>query len=137
MGLAVRTIYRERERMHHNHNTDDLSLTEAGLLRLENWQAWATNGEAAMVLRHSYPRQVAACALYRSTEHYTDDDGPGIVVDPDDALKVDRALCRMPNHLKIAVTNKYLGRPRILNIPYDVLEGWVSQAARELMARWP
>jgi hypothetical protein len=121
----------------HNKATDELSLTEAGLLRLENWQAWATNGEAAMILRHSYPRQVAACALYRSTEHYTDEDGPSMIVDPDDAARVDRALCQMPQHLKTAVTNKYIGRPRILNIPYDVLEGWVSQAARMLQERWP
>lgn len=124
--------------MHHNHNTDELSLTEAGLRRFENWQSWATNGEAAMILRHSYPRQVSACALYQSTEVHNDyDDGPGMIVDPDDAARVDRALCQLPQHLKTAVTNKYIGRPRILNTPYDVLEGWVSQAARELMTRWP
>lgn len=119
-------------------DVDEMSITEAGLLRFENWQAWATNGEAAMILRHSYPRQVAACALYRSTEVHDDhDDGPVLIVDHDDAARVDRALCQLPQHLKTAVTNKYIGRPRILNIPYDVLEGWVAQAARQLMERWP
>ena len=125
--------------MHHNHNTDELSLTEAGLLRFENWHAWATNGEAAMVLRHSYPRQVAACALYRPPPNGNsdDDDDYRVAVDPDDAARVDRALCQLPQHLKTAVTNKYTGRPKILNTPYDVLEGWVGQAARMLMERWP
>lgn len=137
MGLAVRAIYLEGARMH-NAATDEVSLTQAGILRFENWHAWASGGEKAMILRHYYPRQIAACALYRSTEVHADiDDEPPVYVDKDDALTVDRALCQLPSHLKTAVTNKYLGRPRILNIPHDVLDGWVAQAARLLMERWP
>lgn len=118
--------------------TEELSLTEAGILRFENWQAWATRGEAAMILRHTYPRQVAACALYRSTEIHDDlDDRDSVIVDPEDAFRVDAALGLMPAHLKTAVTNKYIGRPQILNTPRSVLDGWVEQAARALMTRWP
>ena len=117
--------------------TDEDSLTDAGMARFENWYLWASNGEVAIVMRHYYPRQVAACAQYRSSEVWDGDDDPPPMVDKDDAAKVDRALCLLPNHLKTAVTNRYLGRPRILNIPADVLDGWVKQAARELMARWP
>jgi len=121
----------------HSKATDDVSLTEAGIARLENWYAWAVGAETAMILRHSYPRQVAACALYRSTEHHTDQDDAPPPVDREDAARVDRAIATLPNHLKTAVTNKYLRRPQILNIPRDVLDGWVEYAARELMTRFP
>lgn len=117
-------------------SNEDLSLTEAGIARFENWYQWAGRGEAAMILRHYYPRQVAACAQYRSSEVWDDEETP-VMVDADDARTVDAALCVMAAHLKTAVTNRYLGRPRILNTPADVLDGWVAQAARMLMERWP
>lgn len=117
-------------------SNEDLSLTEAGIARFENWYLWARRGEAALILKHYYPRQVAACSQYRSSEVWNDDEAPEIV-DADDARRVDAALCLMPAHLKTAVTNHYLGRPRIMNTPRDVLEGWVRQAARMLMERWP
>jgi hypothetical protein len=137
--IAARNTYQthERARMHNRAATEVDSLTDAGMARFENWHAWAAGGETAMVMRHSYPRQVAACALYRSTEHYTDDEAPQLPIDKEDALKVDRAICLLPNHLKTAVTNKYMHRPDIRNVPYDVLDGWVKQAARMLMERWP
>lgn len=120
-------------------SNEDLSLTEVGIARFENWYLWAGSGEAALILKHYYPRQVAACALYRPPPNGNseeDDEAPEIV-DADDARRVDAALCLMPAHLKTAVTNHYLGRPRIMNTPRDVLEGWVGQAARMLMERWP
>lgn len=114
-----------------------LSTTDAGMERLENWCAWATQGEKAMLMQHYFPSRISACKYYKPREHYLDDDDIRPIIDEGDALVVDAALSLLPKQLKTAVTNRYLGRPQILNIPYVVLDGWVRHAARELMARWP
>lgn len=137
MGNAARSMYQpERARMD-NREIEMLSTTDAGLARFENWRAWATNGERAMLMQHFFPSRVSACKFYKSREHYLDDEDPRPEIDKDDAAVVDAALSLLPRQLKTAVTNRYLGRPEILNVPYSVLDEWVCQAARELMARWP
>lgn len=113
----------------------DESLTAQGLGRLNNWAAWATKGECAMVLRHFYPQRAAACGNYTSTEIYDDpDDLIRIEINETDALAVDKALCRLADHLRNAVKNRYFGRPKFINLDKETLDNWVCQAARELMS---
>ncbi|MEN6540878.1 MAG: hypothetical protein ABFC67_14820 [Mizugakiibacter sp.] len=114
----------------------EVSLTKAGMDRLENWYLWASKGERAMIMGHYYPRRVSACAHYRSSEVWNDTDSEPLI-DEDDAAKVDKALTQLPRHLRTAVTNHYLGRPKIYGTPKDVLDGWVGQAAREIQTRFP
>lgn len=112
------------------------SLTAQGMERLENWAVWAGKGECAMVLRHFYPRRAAVCGNYKSTETYDDpDDLIKIEIDEADALAVDKALCRLADHLRNAVKNRYFGRPKFINLDKETLDNWVCQAARELMSR--
>lgn len=111
------------------------SLTAQGIERLENWAAWAGKGECAMVLRHFYPRRAAVCGNYKSSEIHDDpDDLIRTEPDEEDALAVDKALCRLADHLRNAVRNRYFGRPKFINLDQETLDNWVCQAARELMS---
>ena len=112
------------------------SMTAEGLARLENWATWARKGEVAMVMRHYYPRRAAVSGNYKAPPGINDetDDYIRDEIDEEDAAAVDKALCRLADHLRNAVRNRYFGRPKFINLDQETLDNWVCQAARELMS---
>jgi len=111
-----------------------MTETQLGLMRFENWQRWALGGERTIILAHYYPPKAAIAGQHVSSEVWDDDLEANIPIDERDAEAVERMIIALPKHLCCAVRYRYIGRPRHIGMPRHVIEEWVNQAAREIMA---
>lgn len=113
-----------------------MTETQIGLMRFENWRRWACGGEYALIRELWYPSKAAVGGQYvAEAGDIWNNDEPTMPVDERDAELVERMIKALPVHLCKAVRFKYTGRPRHIGIPEYVLDGWVEQAAREIMAK--
>jgi hypothetical protein len=111
-----------------------MTETQMGLARFENWQRWACGGEVAIIMAHYYPPKSAMAGQHVSSEVWDEEDKP-MPIDERDAQIVERMIVRLPCHLCNAVRYRYVGRPRIIGVPRQVIDNLVEQAAREIMAK--
>jgi hypothetical protein len=109
--------------------------TKIGWERLENWQRWNRAGSAGMIAKLSYPALIPACSQYRSSEVFAETPEYSPPVDTRDAYEVECILRELPGHLRNATKFYFFGRPRIVGVSRDVIEGWVLHAAREIAER--
>jgi hypothetical protein len=112
-----------------------MTETQIGLMRFENWQRWACGGEQSIIMAHYYPPRAAMAGQHVSSEVWDDDIDALMPIDECDAQIVEKMIVNLPCHLCHAVRFKYTGRPRHIGMPWHVINEWVNQAAREIMAR--
>jgi len=114
-----------------------LTETQAGLIRLDNWQRWARGGEIAIIMAHYYPPTAAMAGQHVSSEVWDDDLEASMPVDVRDAETVERLILLLPCRMCLAVRHKYTGRPKHIGMSRHLVDDLVKQAAREIMAMKP
>jgi hypothetical protein len=113
-----------------------LTETQAGLIRLDNWQRWARGGEIAIIMTHYYPPTAAMAGQHVSSEVWDDDLEALMPIDVRDAEKVEKLILALPHRMCIAVRHKYTGRPRRIGMTRHTMDDLVNQAAREIMKHY-
>lgn len=113
-----------------------MTETQMGLMRFENWRRWACGGEYVILRELWYPAKAAVVGNYLAEAgEVWGTDEQVVPIDERDAEAVERLIKALPAHLCKAVRFKYTGRPRHIGVPERVIDGWVEQAAREIMAK--